>query len=65
MASLIAAGSGLGPLVGGMVYDYFGTYDPFLYFGIVGTLFSSMLILGLGTYPNWTEAKAEPKEAFA
>ena len=57
MASLIAAGSGLGPLVGGIVFDYFGTYDPFLYFGIVGTLFSSMLIFGLGPYPKWEEAE--------
>jgi predicted MFS family arabinose efflux permease len=57
MASLIAAGSGLGPLVGGWIYDTYGSYDPFLIFGIVGTLFSSFLIFGLPDYPNWTEGE--------
>lgn len=57
MASLIAAGSGLGPLVGGWIYDSYGSYDPFLIFGIVGTLFSSFLIFGLPDYPDWKEGE--------
>lgn len=63
MASLIAAGSGLGPLVGGFIYDVYGSYDPYLWFGIVGTLISAFLIFGLGDYPEWVKrphAKAQP-----
>ncbi len=63
MASLIAAGSGLGPLVGGLVFDYYGNYDLFLIIGIVGTLISAFLIFGLGDYPAWvrrSHAKAKP-----
>jgi predicted MFS family arabinose efflux permease len=55
MASLIAAGSGLGPLVGGFVYDWYGTYDPYLWFGVVGTLVSAALIFGLPDYPPWVK----------
>ncbi len=59
MASLIAAGSGLGPLVAGLVYDFYGSYDAFLIFGCIGTLFSSFLIFGLGDYPKWDKPEAE------
>jgi predicted MFS family arabinose efflux permease len=30
MAALMAAASGIGPLLGGLVYDHFGNYGPFL-----------------------------------
>ena len=53
MASLIAAGSGLGPLLAGFIFDTYGGYDPYLWFGIVGTLLSAWLIFGLGPYPEW------------
>lgn len=62
MASLIAGGSGLGPLVAGGVFDLYGTYVPFLYFGIVGTLISAFLLFGLSAYPDW---KKEEKEVAA
>ncbi|MCW1430960.1 MFS transporter [Novosphingobium sp. JCM 18896] len=55
MASLIAAGSGLGPLLGGYVFDRYGTYDPYLWIGIVGTLISAALIFGLPDYPEWVK----------
>ena len=63
MASLIAAGSGLGPLVGGFIFDTYGSYDPYLWFGIFGTLASALLIFGLPDYPEWVKrphAKAQP-----
>lgn len=55
MASLIAAGSGLGPLMGGFIYDFYGSYDPYLWVGIVGTLISAVLIFGLPDYPAWVK----------
>ena len=55
MASLIAAGSGLGPLMAGFIYDSFGNYDPYLWIGIVGTLLSAVLIFGLPGYPEWVK----------
>jgi MFS family permease len=59
MASLIALGSGLGPVSAGWIYDIYGNYDAFLIFGIVGTLFSSFLIFGLGDYPKWEKSERE------
>lgn len=53
MASLIALGSGLGPVLGGLCYDLYGNYTLFLYAGVVGSLFSGLIIFGLGRYPVW------------
>jgi MFS family permease len=61
MASLIAAGSGLGPLMAGYIFDRFGNYDPYLWIGIVGTLVSALLIFGLGDYPAWHRPNARVK----
>jgi len=58
MASIIALGSGLGPVLGGLVYDMYGSYTPFLLAGIAGSLLSGFLIFGLGRYPVW-EQQAE------
>ena len=55
MASLIAAGSGLGPVLGGLVYDAWHSYDPALWGGLVLTLASAVLLLGLEPYPDWSE----------
>lgn len=61
MASLIAAGSGLGPVLGGLVYDAWGSYGPALWGGFVLTLASTVLLLGLGSYPDWSE---DPEAVF-
>lgn len=59
MASLIAGGSGLGPVLGGWIYDTWGSYAPGLWGGFFLTLFSAILLLGLGAYPDWSkEGKA-------
>jgi predicted MFS family arabinose efflux permease len=58
IASLIAAGSGLGPVLAGYMYDRFGSYDNFLMIGIAGSLVSAMLIMSLGKYPDWSGKKA-------
>ncbi len=60
MASLIALGSGLGPVLGGLAYDWHGDYTPLLLAGIAGSLFSAALILGLGPYPDWDHREAPP-----
>ena len=53
MASLIAAGSGLGPVAGGLIYDIWNSYAPGLWAGFALTLISALLLLGLGPYPDW------------
>ena len=55
MASLIAAGSGLGPLMAGLLFDHYGNYDVYLWIGVVGTLISAWLIFGLPGYPDWAK----------
>ena len=60
MASVIAAGSGLGPVLGGLVYDAWHSYTPALWTGGVLTLISALLLLGLGAYPQWNEKEPNP-----
>ncbi|MGE3691751.1 MAG: MFS transporter [Novosphingobium sp.] len=62
LAIAITAGSGLGPVFAGLIFDWYGNYGPFLMFGIIGTLISSWLIFGLGDYPKFEEL---PEEAVA
>jgi MFS family permease len=57
MASLIAAGSGLGPLLAGFIYDTYGNYDVYLWIGIIGTFISAFLIFGLPDYPAWVRRR--------
>lgn len=57
MASLIALGSGLGPVVGGIAHDLHGNYTYLLAAGIAASLFSALLIYGLPAYPEWGEAQ--------
>ena len=67
MASIIALGTGLGPVLGGFVYDLYGSYAPFLVVGMAGSLLSGLLIFGLGRYPEWEQdaRAAAPAEARA
>lgn len=51
MAALIAAGSGLGPVLAGWLYDWTGNYTAFLVVGTAGALFSGLLILSMPKYP--------------
>ena len=53
MASIIAMGSGLGPVLAGGAFDLSGSYAPFLIGGIPGFLVSAVLIFGLGPYPDF------------
>jgi len=58
MASLIALASGLGPVLGGIVYDTTGSYTYFLIGGIICSIISGSLIFGLKPYPIWETAPA-------
>ena len=55
LISLVTFGSGLGPLVAGIIYDATGGYTPFLMTGAVACLFCGGLILSLPAYPQWRE----------
>lgn len=56
MASLIALGAGLGPMLGGIIYDWQGNYNALLFAGIVGSLVSAWMIFTLEEYPDWESA---------
>ncbi len=58
MASLIACSTGAGPVLGGMIYDQFGSYTPLILAGIPIALICGLLVTGLGPYPTWTEARS-------
>jgi predicted MFS family arabinose efflux permease len=62
MASMIALGSGLGPVFGGLVYDAFGSYTVLLIGGICGSLLCAWLIFGVGEYPDWDTKEADTAE---
>ncbi|MBB4858959.1 putative MFS family arabinose efflux permease [Novosphingobium chloroacetimidivorans] len=60
MASLIAAGSGLGPVLGGWIHDTWGSYEVLLWGGFGITLLSSLLLFGLRAYPSWSGEAGSP-----
>ena len=53
--SLVTFGSGLGPLVAGIIYDATGGYTPFLMTGAVACVLCGGLILSLPAYPKWRD----------
>ncbi|WP_150294462.1 MFS transporter [Sphingobium estronivorans] len=60
MASIIAISSALGPMLGGVIYDTTGSYSLFILASIPASLFSAMLLVGLGKYPDWSAVQDEP-----
>jgi len=60
VSSLILVGSGLGPLLAGAVFDRFGSYEPFLMFGIGATVLSAALVFTLPGYPEWSKPDSPP-----
>ena len=55
IASLIAAGSGIGPVLGGYVFDLYQSYDPFLAAAVGASLLCGLLIYFVGPYPDWSD----------
>lgn len=58
MNSVMAFGSGAGPVVAGLVYDMSGDYGPFLIAGTIGSVLCGLLLFTLPAYPEFK--KAEP-----
>lgn len=64
MAAMIALGSGIGPVLAGWVRDFTGDYTAFLAAGVVGALFSGLLIVTMPRYPIWERSEVgAPKRA--
>ena len=60
ITSLVAIGSGSGPLLAGLAYDYTGSYTPFLLAGAAASLLSGVLIWSLPPPPpTWHEDEAD------
>lgn len=59
MAGIIATSGGMASAVGGLAYDYAGSYDLLIIAGIPLSLVSAMLIVGLGPYPVWSTTVAK------
>lgn len=62
MASVIAL-AGLGPILGGVIYDMTGGYNLLIIVGIPISVIAGMLLLKLGPYPPWArslEARKRP-----
>jgi MFS family permease len=55
MTSVVAVGSGAGPVVAGAIYDATGGYGPFLMLGAVASLLAGLLVVSLPAYPGWEE----------
>jgi predicted MFS family arabinose efflux permease len=53
MAALMAAAAGIGPLIGGLVYDRFGNYGPFLAAGALACIIGGIIMITLPAYPKW------------
>ncbi|MBV1688694.1 MFS transporter [Novosphingobium sp. G106] len=64
MAACMAAAAGLGPLVGGVIFDTFGSYSMFLLAGAIGCAFGGLMMISLPGYPKWEKNEPEA-EAFA
>ncbi|WP_425994197.1 MFS transporter [Caulobacter sp. DWR1-3-2b1] len=60
MAALMAAASGIGPLMAGVVYDAFGAYTLFLAVGAAGCVGAGILMITLPRYPVWTQEPENP-----
>jgi cyanate permease len=60
MHGLTVLGAGLGPLLAGYAYDAWGSYTPFLVFGIPSSIVCGILIFGLGPLPEQPTASLLP-----
>jgi len=64
ITSLVAFGSGVGPMVAGFIYDVTGSYTTFLLAGTAGCVLCGLLIATLPRYPQW-QSSSEARPALA
>lgn len=55
MTSVVALGSGLGPVVAGLIYDLSGNYTAFLVAGTIGCVVCGLMLVTLPRYPVWSK----------
>jgi MFS family permease len=53
MASLLAFGTGVGPVIGGFIFDESGSYDLLLMIAVPACLLAGVLVARLGPYPEF------------
>ena len=58
VTSLVAFGSGVGPMLAGFVYDVSGAYTMFLLAGTVGCAICGMILMSLPRYPEFKPVDA-------
>lgn len=54
ISSMMMAGTAIGPVLAGGVYDFTGSYFGLLVTAIPVALVAALLFAGLGAYPDWT-----------
>ena len=55
MASMIALGLGVGPVISGLIYDASGGYGTLLVSAVPAAILGGILISALGPYPVWKQ----------
>jgi predicted MFS family arabinose efflux permease len=63
ITSMVSAGSGLGPILAGAIYDLTGGYEAFLAAGTVGLVLSGVMFFTLPRYPEWGSAASGERVA--
>ncbi len=55
ITTMVAAGSGIGPVLAAAIYDTTGDYSLFLSAGIFGLFLTGLMFFTLPAYPKWDE----------
>lgn len=53
VSSLMGLAGGIGPVVGGLIFDFTGSYIALMVAGIPLALIAGLAVFGLGPYPNY------------
>lgn len=67
ISALMGLSAGLGPLIGGLIFDYTGGYDSLLLCSIPAGIIAGICVFRLGVYPTYpgVTTEQEPKTAPA
>lgn len=60
ISSMMMAGTALGPVIAGQVFDSSGSYAPLLMAAIPVVLACSLMFIGLGPYPTFAQVPLSP-----